>query len=81
LARHTPPSGTLLHVHAPLSQVHAVGELLLEVGSPAGWGPQRLSAAQRAAVLARLKEAAAERGVADVTLLREGTTEVPGEGE
>jgi hypothetical protein len=61
-------------------QVHAVGEIMLDVGAPHGWGPKRLTEDQLQVVLARLTSAAQEGG-ADVTLLRQGTTEVPGEGE
>lgn len=54
--------------------------MMLEVGAPHGWGPKRLTAEQLAVVMERLRAAASE-GAADVTLLREGTTEVPAEGE
>lgn len=54
--------------------------MMLEVGAPHGWGPKRLTADQLAVVMQRLRAAATE-GSADVTLLREGTTEVPAEGE
>lgn len=63
-----------------LLQVHAVGEMMLDVGAPHGWGPQRLTAEQLQLVLERLT-AAAQEGSADVTVLRQGTTEVPGEGK
>lgn len=59
--------------------MHAVGEMMLDVGAPHGWGPKRLSAQQLQLVLERLTSAARE-GSADVTVLRQGTTEVPGEG-
>ena len=57
-----------------------MGEMMLEVGAPHGWGPQRLSAAQLQDVLDRLT-AAAQEGSADVSLLRQGTTEVQAGGE
>lgn len=60
-------------------QVAAVGELLLEVGSAGGWGPSRLSAAQLDDVLARLTEAA-DGVAADVTVLKQGPAELPGDG-
>lgn len=60
--------------------MHAVGEMMLDVGAPHGWGPKRLTAEQLQLVLERLT-AAAQEGSADVTVLRQGTTEVPGEGE
>lgn len=52
---------------------------MLDVGAPHGWGPKRLTEDQLQVVLARLTSAAQEGG-ADTTLLRQGTTEVPGEG-
>lgn len=66
-------------VDVMLTEVHAVGEMMLDVGAPHGWGPKRLTAEQLQAVLERLTWAARE-GSADVTVLRQGTTEVPGEG-
>jgi hypothetical protein len=73
-----PPAAVAAADH--MRQVHAVGEMMLEVGAPHGWGPQRLSAAQLQDVLDRLT-AAAQEGSADVTLLRQGTTEVQAGGE
>jgi hypothetical protein len=70
----------LLLLLIAMFQVHAVGEMMLEVGAPHGWGPQRLSAAQLQDVLDRLTVAAQE-GSADVTLLRQGTAEVQAGGE
>jgi len=64
----------------PGVQVHAVGEVMLDVGGAHGWGPRRLTAPQLEVVLERLTAAAAEGG-ADATVFRRGTTEVPGEGE
>jgi hypothetical protein len=53
---------------------------MVDVGAPHGWGPKRLSPEQLTLVLARLT-AAAQEGGADATVLRQGTSEVPGEGE
>jgi hypothetical protein len=61
-------------------QVTAVGEVMLEVGAPQGWGPSRLSSQQLARVLAALQQAAAQGG-ADATVLRQGSTEMAAEGE
>jgi hypothetical protein len=60
--------------------VTAVGEVMLEVGAPQGWGPSRLTAQQLEQVLAALQQAAAKGG-ADATVLRQGSTEMAAEGE
>jgi hypothetical protein len=54
--------------------------MMVDVGAPHGWGPKRLTPEQLALVLERLTSAAREGG-ADATVLRQGTSEVPGEGE
>jgi hypothetical protein len=61
-------------------QVTAVGEVMLEVGAPQGWGPSRLTSQQLQQVLAALQQAA-KKGGADATVLRQGSTEMAAEGE
>jgi hypothetical protein len=60
--------------------VTAVGEVMLEVGAPQGWGPSRLTPQQLQQVLEALQQAAAKGG-ADATVLRQGSTEMAAEGE
>lgn len=57
-----------------------MGEVMLEVGAPQGWGPSRLDSSQLGHVLAALQQAAAKGG-ADATVLRQGSTEMAAEGE
>ncbi|WIA29284.1 hypothetical protein OEZ86_011789 [Tetradesmus obliquus] len=62
-----------------MAEVAAVGEVMLEVGAPQGWGPSRLDSSQLGHVLAALQQAAAKGG-ADATVLRQGSTEMAAEG-
>ncbi|KAF6266501.1 hypothetical protein COO60DRAFT_1632621 [Scenedesmus sp. NREL 46B-D3] len=43
-----------------MAEVAAVGEVMLEVGAPQGWGPSRLNSQQLEQVLAALQQAAAK---------------------
>lgn len=61
------------------AQVTAVGEMMLEVGAPHGWGPTRLNSQQLERVLSALHHTA-DNGNADATVLRQGSTEVAAEG-
>lgn len=58
-------------------QVDYVGEQVLDVGAPNGWGPQGLTPEQLAKVLDRLR-AAAGKVEADVSVIREHAVEAGG---
>eukprot|EP00879_Flechtneria_rotunda_P004973 GHRR01005249.1.p1 GENE.GHRR01005249.1~~GHRR01005249.1.p1 ORF type:complete len:692 (+),score=252.35 GHRR01005249.1:378-2453(+) len=62
-----------------MAEVTAVGEVMLEVGAPHGWGPTKLNQQQLQQVLGRMR-AVADAGEADVLLLREGSTQIAAEG-
>jgi hypothetical protein len=47
------------YIHAQLDDV---GEMLVEVGAPCGWGPVGLTPEQLASVLGLLREGAAAKG-------------------
>ena len=61
-------------------QVSTIGEALVEVGAPDGWGPLGLMADQLGAVLERLR-AAMSTAHADVTVLRRRQVHIPTMGD
>ena len=61
-------------------QVSTIGEAMVEVGAPDGWGPLGLTAAQLEAVLARLR-GAMDAAEADVTVLRQRQVHIPTMGD
>ena len=64
----------------PSLQVSTIGEALVEVGAPDGWGPLGLTAAHLEAVLARLRSAM-DAVEADVTVLRQRQVHIPTLGD
>jgi len=61
-------------------QVSTIGEALVEVGAPDGWGPLGLTADQLDAVLERLR-VAMNAAHADVTVLRQRQVHIPTMGD
>ena len=64
----------------PCLQVSTIGEALVEVGAPDGWGPLGLTAVQLDAVLERLR-VAMNAAHADVTVLRQRQVHIPTMGD
>ncbi|KAG2455073.1 hypothetical protein HYH02_000895 [Chlamydomonas schloesseri] len=58
------------------AEIEAVGEMMLEVGAPLGWGPVGLTAEQLGACLVRIR-AAVEPLQVDATVVCQRTTQLP----